>query len=564
MASEKAGEILKKPWITACIVTLLCILLASFRPLYMDGDNYEIALVANKIYGGETQDGYIMHFHPILCGILELVGNIRSADCFTLTALVMLFAGVWVCTYLIAEHKSAWFERLLFCGVLFATVTVGDLFHDNYTRWAAFLTAVGLMELLVMIHQKIYNRKKAVLAAILLGCGMMWRDEAFLVFIPYIVFDIFMVFISAQKENRKNILKILGSILLLPVLCIGILGITDSYVKNSEKYRESIAYDKARVSVVDYPMKSWEEVKDDFSDVSENDYNSVNGWFLIDTEQINEAYLLKISEIGRERPFEINAQGIIEMQKTVLEVFNSNLGMQYLSSILILLFLFSMLSGFSWYHKLEIVCLYLGTDLIFLYFAYAGRAIDRSFIPGAYALLACMGVLYLTEAQLEKKSDRMMKSILLCAIVCSYLNAEITEGSWTQGQSVFEVHENILNGYPQYCDGDNLYIWDLYVHCEYIMEYFALQGKLIPQELLSHHISEGSWIYGQVYFNEFLEERNAKNPARALLEREHTYYMARDCSNVLTYLKEHYHENVTATCIGEIENMPIWVFSVLE
>lgn len=71
-------------------------------------------------------------------------------------------------------------------------------------------------------------------------------------------------------------------------------------------------------------------------------------------------------------------------------------------------------------------------------------------------------------------------------------------------------------------------------------------------------------IYGQVYFNEFLESRNAQNPVRALIERENTYYMARDCSNVLVYLQEHYNANVTVDYVGEIEYMPIWKFSVLE
>lgn len=488
---EKTREILKKPWIIACGLMFLCMFVSSFRPLYMDGDNYEIALVANKMYGGETQDGYIMHLHPFLCGILEWVGHIEAADCFTLTALVMLFAGVWVCVYIIAENKEAWFERLVFCAVLFATVTIGDLFHDNYTRWAAFLASVGMLELLILVHQKVYDRKKVIVASLLLGCGMMWRDEAFLVFIPYIVFDIFMVFISTQKDYRREMLKTLGQILVLPILCVSVLAITDTCVKNSDKYSEAVAYDKARVSVVDYPMKSWEEVKEEFSDISENDYNSLNGWFLMDTERIDEPYLLEVSEIGRKQLFEVSVQGLIDMQKAVLEVFNSNLCMQYLSSILIILFLFSMLSGFSWYHKLEILCLYLGTDIIFLYFAYVGRAIDRSLIPGAYALLACMGVLYLIEAQSEKKSNKVIKYILLSGIICSYMHAEITEGRWAKGQSVFEVHENMLNGYQQFSQGEELYIWDIFVHCEYIMKYFELQGKLVPQEILAHDIWTG-------------------------------------------------------------------------
>lgn len=565
MILQKTKKLLQKPWATAWILTFLCMLISSFRPLYGDRDNYEIALVANKLFGGVSQDGYIMHLHPFLCRILELFSHIGTTDCFTLISSGMLFTGVWACANTIAEKKEDWHTRLLFEGLLVAVVTLQDLFHDNYTRWAAFLTAAGMVILLELIHQKVCHRKKIILAAFLLGSGMMWRDEAFFVFIPYIAVDVFMVFMSSQRDCRKETLKILGRILALPVLCILVLGITDACVKNSDKYSEAVAYDKARVSVVDYPMKEWEEVREKFSDVSENDYESVRNWFLLDTDEIDEQYLLKISKAGRERRFEISIQAFINMQKQVLIVFRNNQDLLYVGILLLILLVHSLLTDLAWYHKIEILCLYLGTDIIFLYFVYVGRAIDRSFIPAAYALLAFLCMLHLTEnCKLKRELYQMVSNSVLWMLFIYFMCIEVKEGKWAVNQSVFSAEKNILEKYEDFCQREDLYIWSISEYSKNITSHFAEQGKLIPQEVLEHHIYSGAWTYGQVYYQEFLKSIDAENPMKAFLEREHTYYVGSDYDRILIYLQEHYDENVTAVQVGELEYLPVWQFSVLE
>ena len=563
MILQKVKEILNKPWAIACLLTFLCMVISSFRPLYGDRDNYEIALVANKVFGGASQDGYIMHMHPFLCSILEAVCSVRMADGFLLTGLGMLFIGVWICAYLIVEKQDTWQKRWLFGAILVAVVTVGDLFHDNYTRWAAFLSAVGLLLLLEMVHQKSYHQKKSILSALLLGSGMMWRDEAFLVFIPYLVFDVFMVFISSQKESGKETLKIIGRILALPVLCILVLGITDVCVKNSDKYKDAVAYDKARVSVVDYPMEKWEEVEEKFTNVSQNDYESIVGWVLLDTERIDEEYLLHMSENGRAREFELSIPSFVNMQKSVLSVFIDSLQLRCVGILLFVLLLHSLVADFSWYHKLEILCLYLGTDIIFLYFVYIGRPIERSFIPAAYALLASMCMLYLTEnARIKNEMLRRAGYGVLCLLIAYSIYSEVKKGKWAVNQSIFTVQENIQKKYDDFSREDDLYIWYVKEYGENIVAHFSTQGKLIPQEILKHHIYSGAWTYGQVYYEEFLKSINAENPMKAFLERDNTYYVGRDNSRILLYLQEHYDENVTAVQVGEMEGLPVWQFSL--
>ena len=86
-------------------------------------------------------------------------------------------------------------------------------------------------------------------------------------------------------------------------------------------------------------------------------------------------------------------------------------------------------------------------------------------------------------------------------------------------------------------------------------------GKLPTKEFMLHNIPAGDWTYGQPYFNELLINIDAENPALALLERKHTYYVDDDCSFVLQYLREHYGIDIKAEQVGIINNVPVWQFS---
>lgn len=86
------------------------------------------------------------------------------------------------------------------------------------------------------------------------------------------------------------------------------------------------------------------------------------------------------------------------------------------------------------------------------------------------------------------------------------------------------------------------------------------QGKLPSEKFLKHNLPVGDWIYGQVYFNNHLKEVNAKNPVKALIERDDVYYVSGDASFLLEYLQEHYRNDIEVKQCGEINNIPIWSF----
>ena len=553
----------KHTGIIASVVTFVCLIQSVVRPLYVDVDNYFISLVANKMFAGEAQDGYILHLHPFLCKLLEGVLFINeSADCVLLVSALMLSVAIWAIAYVIASNAKSYYELLVYIVVFFAVVFVGDLFHDNYTRWAAFMTAAGVMVLLWDVHGKRYHRKHQVLAACLLSFGLMWRDEAFLVFIPFVGLDIVITFLKTAKEERSQLVKQLGKIVAVPVMCVVFLGMVDCVVRQSEPYKEAILYDDARVKVVDYAMKDWEELEDVPEGISQNDYESAIKWILLDTERMDAEYLLRINDAGEKKEFETSLKGVIGMQKRMLSVFLDSRYFHYLGILLILLFLIGLCRNYSVFRKIETILLFVGTDIIFLFFAYVGRAIDRGYIPAIYALLSTLVMLLLTENEEDKTRNIGMCLVVVLSVLA--IGREVAFGNWSVGQSIFKAKTDAENVYATWCVDERLFIWDSNSYMLGPVRVFSEQGKLIPKEVLRHHMVAGSWNYGQVYFEQYLESIDAKNPMVALLERESTLYVAEDGEEVLKYLQEHVEENAIVEFAGEIYGNLVWRFSVAD
>lgn len=550
------------PGIIASIFTLLCMLQSFARPLYGDVDNYFIALVANKMFAGDAQDGYILHLHPILCKILECVqALLKTVDCVALVSMLMLLLAIWTTVYIIAKCVRNYYELIVYVLVMLSVILVNDLFHDNYTRWAAFMTAAGMLLLLWCVHKKCCENKYRIITVILLACGMMWRDEAFWVFGPFVALDLLViVFLKTRKEERYEEVRTLVKIIIAPVACAVFLCLTDGAVRQTEGYHAAILYDDARVAIVDYSMKSWDEVNDQLEGISRNDYESARRWILSDVERIDVEYLQYLGDVGHKKDFELSLQGLIGMQKRVLSVFIDSPHFRYLGPLMGMLFLLGMCMHFPIYNKVQMVLLFLGTDLIFLYLAYVGRAIERGYIPAIYALLSSLAILFLLENQGEKSRFLSGGIVVIFAVLC--IGREVLLGNWELGQNLFISKTETGNKYDAWCENDELYIWNAGSYMNGPVQSFAELGKLVPGEVLEHHLIEGAWIYGQVYFQQYLEKIDVANPMEALVERDNTFYVAEDCTYVLRYLQEHFDEKLFATHVGEIDGTSVWEFAI--
>jgi len=566
MMKEKLQEKPKNPQIIASIITFVCMFISFFRPLYGDVDNYYIALVANKMFAGEGQDGYVLFLHPFLCKIFEGVHSIsQSMDCVLIVALLMLLLSIWTISYVISRYVKNYYELIIYHVALFAVVQVCDLFHDNFTRWASFITAAGVIVLLTEIYQKRCDIKWQIWASLLMSCGMMWRSEAFIVFLPYIALEIGISFLfGIEKEKRRAFARVITQNMMLPMACVLVLGISSVVVMNSSKYGDAVDYSQARATVVDYAMKKWDEVTDLPDHITQNDYESVQKWQLMDTERINEQYYLELSEAGSKEAHELSIQGLISMQKQVLSVFIDTPHFHFLGPVMILLFFIGMCMKMPWYRKIQILLLYAGTDLIFLFFAYVGRAIERGYIPAIYALLISICALFLSEKDMHAGKIERVLIVGLLAFSVFFLGKEVIEEEWTTKQSVFKAAIDAENRYEALGEDEALYIWRVGAYVKGPMQSFVEQGKLMPESFMRHHVVNGAWIYGQLFFEQYLEKNHIQNPMRALLERKNTYYVSENYDTVLIYLQEHYNENTQVRQIGQVEGVPIWQFEILE
>ena len=132
MLKGKWKEKPKHPIVIAGVVTVISLLVLCMRPLYQDVDNYFISLAANKVFAGEMQDGYIIHFHPLLCLVLEgLHALTDSADVFLMAAGISILFTIFVVSYVLADCVDNYFDLVGYYLVLFVCIIVEDLFFDG-------------------------------------------------------------------------------------------------------------------------------------------------------------------------------------------------------------------------------------------------------------------------------------------------------------------------------------------------------------------------------------------------------------------------------------------------
>lgn len=546
-------------------IVVICMLWIFVTPVYSgDNDNYDMALIVNRMLTGEGQDVYISYLNPVLCVIFQIVLRLMPmADCFVLTAQGMLLYAVGVFAYVLALKTKNYFELFGYYSVFLAIVFLQNLFNYNFTCWSAFFAAVGMLVLLLLVHGKIEGKRWSVTSAVLLCLGVMWRYESALLFVPFIVLDLGVQFLWTVKtwEARKVFMRRNVKILAVPMFSLAVISLLHIGIFYTERYREAKEYDDARSTLLDYPLKAWEEIKDEIPEITENDYNMVSQWILMDVERIDTQFLTEMSESGRKdtETGMINLSYILNMQKRIFSVFMNTRTMQYLLGITGVVFVLFILSKQKWYYKIQAVCACLGTDVICMYFEHRGRALERVYLLALYALLMSLVVLLLSWKE-RRGSTYELRHLLMTAIGLFGIVYSVNHTVFAPKQSVFTTKNYDIETYSADYKAEELYIWSIKEYCKKPMQYFLGDGKLMSSDYLAHNIYAGAWSYGQVYFGQLLEKIGIENPMRELLENENAYYVAEDSQMVLTYLQEHFDENVTVEQVKEIDGIPVWRF----
>lgn len=545
----------------AFLMTAVCGIFGAFQMLYLNVDNYLMALVTNKVY---DTDNYCMFINPVLCWIVGGMQKLLPAsDSFTLLSRIMILVGVWCLSYFIA--KIAYKKSEMICAylILFLLVVNASLFFDYFTIWASFFSCVGMVMLMSSLQDGSW--KRTIAGTIFVSCGILWRIESALMFVPFFFLEIaveFLFCIKGKKERikwGKRACKILGPMVLCAVLLFGI----DYGYKYSEMYIGGVKYNNALSSVVDFPMESYEEIKELLPGISENDYNSLRDHFYMDTDRIDAEYAQRIADAGAVKTSNIDVSGFYEVSSLLLDTVLASKKTIFYLVLLFLLLLCMVLSDAKWYYKLELFLAYGGAYLIMFFFAYIGRVPLRIINSAIYGSFGIALILYSKE-RWEKgrtyiKWIKYAISIFVLLVVCQ----DTLSYDFVRPQSLFQVKRGADEGkWESTYKDDEIYIWKTTEFVLYPMNDFIKQGKFMSEEFLEHNLSCGDWTHGQVYYQNYLKRLGIDNPMEALLKRENTYYVASDAKTVLIYLQEHYEEDVKVQQVDEIDGIPVWEFKI--
>ena len=526
------------------------------EPLYANVDNFNISLVTNRLF---SEDTYTYYLHPWLCkGIKWMSIFLPHADVYTVLMRTLVGISLWSLFKIIIKSNVRIIKKISLIFVVYTSSLAINIWCNNYTIQATLFVMCGY----VLLRQMFDGKKKSyiILASGLMCVGFMWRMQGALLTIPFIVLDVVIKLI--ESKDLKTDLKKIAEVIIIPLICLGIVLYSQKMVENSSRYKANIEYSKARTVVEDFPVKTWKDISKEEENISETEYNAAVSWMLIDTDVINTDLFKKIAEVGAVNKYEYSISGVASAIREMMKIVITRRDWTGIMGLTILLaFAIILLAQNNKWKIVEGTLTIIGGGIILLYFSIKGRPVDHVWIS-VVEIMEIMLVNISVDTIVQKQLPRKKATIIISMIV----GICIVDIGWTMMKNKIHMPQFAINSRTnnysnqvtiEYKD-DDLYIWGKW-HKNITQTYMAL-GKLPTKKFMNHNMALGDWIYGQTYYKNYLEKVNAKNPAIALLEREHTYLVEDDCSDVLAFLKEHYGENIEASKVGDIDKVTVWQF----
>ncbi|MCR5249966.1 MAG: hypothetical protein K6E50_05110 [Lachnospiraceae bacterium] len=512
-----------------CAYVVFCLT----EKLYLDIDNYNLAIICNGMLGNNN---FCQYVHPLLCLALRLPKCIfPSTDVFTALAHLLLIVSLGWMLCLLFERFASWPGRL---AVLAAAVYLCFgvvLWNVNYTVWAAFFSFVGCLGIFSAKEGK-EGRIRRIAGAALYGFGLMFRWEAAFILLPYIALTI-LAKPSEEHFTKGSIRRELMRFLPWLVVFAG-LGLGRNLFYSAEPWKSGLAYDNARRILEDFPVLQWDEMPLLPEGVDEYTYRGVTGWTNADTDDVDVQKLCLLAEYGKKQRYQTSAEGFVS---ALLKLGNVLLLMhpgELLIPLCVLLLMAFAPSEKKLHHAGKALALF-GSFIILLYFEMRGRNVMRlgqsvllaAFLPAVFmtgnaksresgkAAGFCLAIalLFLTGCFLTPKEPASGTTVLSAAdgtveerfaSVCKEDQIFLV-GGWLDIGAIFDRKGNRV-----YFGGGVTYGWSS------LLSELMDGGKLPSPYFLKHFIPAGWYWYGQEYYRSFLEELGVENPVKALVEQD--------------------------------------------
>lgn len=551
----REGTIKKNGKWVLCMAMVACFAwIACHQRIRSDIDNYFIAMITNGLYS--KNDVYAQYLHPLLCkGIFTFHKFFPQADCFSLLLRIALVgAGGWM-GYLLAKRARNLWAAVGGCILFLILALTGRIFEANYTITAAFFAAIGLFSICVAIEAETGNASMIAGGTIFLVFGVMLRKESGMLALPFLFMFVIIRFVDGFKLQVKGRGKEILKVAVVPCLVIGVLLLTNTLFYRSPKRGQDALYNTSRTSLVDYPVKPWEEIRDQLPQISENDYACIRSWIFADTEYMDEGFMYDVAAQAAEKP-QLTIETLAQANQTVWKTLCTSQTMVF-SIWIPVLFVALFIMPRKQYEILEAMLAVAGSYIIMLILALKGR------FPERVCIAACLPVLSLLGANLLQATKRpgAAKPTIIATMVVGILLAALPISKQINLQK--DLCLSLIANTP---GDESIYEYtgpdDAIYLCNSHDMWVPGNGKLPTAAYMSHYVSWGDWTYGQTYHREFLNNLGIPNPMQALLTREHTYLLCHDNTLVFRYLQEHYDANVAVVQVGTINGEEVWEFSI--
>lgn len=522
--------------------------------LYCHVDNFNISIITNGLF---SKDVYTIFLHPWLCRVISGISWIFPiADAYTLLMHLLLIVALCMIFSIILKTERTRTEKILLILVVFTTSFAIHIWNINYTVQAAFFVMTGYTLLLMAWKKK--NCFVYFIGVILICFGFMWRIEGALLTVPFICLDI--VVRTLIGVGRRVVCKRIF-FFVIPIIFVMLLITIQLITKNLPQYKEGVEYNSVRTAVEDFPVKSWDNISESIESVSKSEYDAARSWMLFDTDVIDTELFTEISRVGSINRHSYSINGLMSALKEMMKfVITRRLWSFSLGAIILLSFIALLMDNKRKLKIAEGILVVFGGGIILLYYTIRGRAVDHVWISVILIIEFIMMILLVGKN--EENSEKRIESFVNGALIMVCLAGT----ALTLSRSDFHVPQfafnSRVNNYVEQLtveyDENDLYIWDNW-HRNITQTYMSL-GKLPTQEFINHNMAIGDWTYGSSHYLDYLSDKNAKNPAKALLERPHTYLVSDDCSAVLNYMREHYGDDICASKVDNIGEVAVWKF----
>lgn len=442
--------------------------------------NYNMAddYIMNTISAGfqtGTPNEHIVFINSIY-GILVkgLYSIIKSINWFGMGYLVTMLLCIYVLKNIFDKKVNKYISLL--AAIILEMVILTWM---TFTVLAYLCVITGIIVFLQANYdygqvQNIKNKSKIILAVVIEALGIIFRIDAF---VTGIIVCIPLLVCLISKKNIKTYLIFGGTII---ILLVG-FKVENNLINSSSTMKEYLNYNNARSNVLDFPMKSYDDL--DKKIISENDYKLLEGWILSDKDTFSEKALQNISdEVSINEKYNFNLINIICQMLKVKEC--------WIFLAIILIVLISNRRDYK-YYVIQTIMTYGIVAATFFRSRPAHRVIVPLFIIGTLCIL----FYFITRKETNIKINKAVGAVLviILPVLVLYLNMEyrIYRENREINDKYYEVKEYVQNNkntlYATTEIGNMLYhntIWKTKTDCVY-----------------DNVVGLGDWnIYNDVYY----------------------------------------------------------------